>query len=259
MTTATLLAPVAAALALLCFPSSVPVSAAPERSGRWGGASLSPPLRRAVTVGIAAAAVIVLSGRCSGWIALVVGGAAGASTLRLPLRHNFADRAVDRHRLAVHADLLAACLDAGMSVGSALQALAQPGPHREERPGSGTTTRRRGVPDPSDPLARLDAVAALLLLGADPGAAWQHAQEHPDLAALASAAGRTAAGGATFAEAVREHAVVLRAATADAAERSAGRAGVAITAPLGLCFLPAFLCLGLAPVVVGLLSSLHLF
>ena len=32
-----------------------------------------------------------------------------------------------------------------------------------------------------------------------------------------------------------------------------------MTAPLGLCFLPAFLCLGLAPVVVGLLASLHLF
>jgi hypothetical protein len=32
-----------------------------------------------------------------------------------------------------------------------------------------------------------------------------------------------------------------------------------MTAPLGLCFLPAFLCLGLAPVVVGLLSTLHLF
>ena len=30
------------------------------------------------------------------------------------------------------------------------------------------------------------------------------------------------------------------------------RAAVLITAPLGLCFLPAFLVLGIAPVVIGL-------
>ena len=38
--------------------------------------------------------------------------------------------------------------------------------------------------------------------------------------------------------------------------RAAGRAGVLMTAPLGVCFLPAFLCLGLAPVVLGLLGHL---
>jgi pilus assembly protein TadC len=41
--------------------------------------------------------------------------------------------------------------------------------------------------------------------------------------------------------------------------RAAGRAGVLMTAPLGICFLPAFLCLGLAPVVVGLLGQLEIF
>ena len=41
----------------------------------------------------------------------------------------------------------------------------------------------------------------------------------------------------------------------DAARRAAERAGVAISGPLGLCFLPAFICLGIVPVVVGLASS----
>jgi hypothetical protein len=31
---------------------------------------------------------------------------------------------------------------------------------------------------------------------------------------------------------------------------------VLITAPLGLCFLPAFVCLGIVPVVVGLAGQL---
>ena len=44
----------------------------------------------------------------------------------------------------------------------------------------------------------------------------------------------------------------MRAALTDAAEARAQRAGVLIAAPLGLCFLPAFLVLGVAPVVIGL-------
>ncbi len=44
----------------------------------------------------------------------------------------------------------------------------------------------------------------------------------------------------------------MREALTDIAEARAQRAGVLITAPLGLCFLPAFLVLGVAPVVIGL-------
>jgi pilus assembly protein TadC len=48
----------------------------------------------------------------------------------------------------------------------------------------------------------------------------------------------------------------VRATAGDAAEAHAQRASVLITAPLGLCFLPAFLCLGVVPVVVGLAAQL---
>jgi hypothetical protein len=44
----------------------------------------------------------------------------------------------------------------------------------------------------------------------------------------------------------------MRAELVDGAQASAQRAGVLITGPLGLCFLPAFLVLGIAPVVAGL-------
>ena len=39
------------------------------------------------------------------------------------------------------------------------------------------------------------------------------------------------------------------------AEARAQRTAVLITAPLGLCFLPAFLVLGIAPVVIGLAAD----
>ncbi len=107
-----------------------------------------------------------------------------------------------------------------------------------------------------DPLLTLESVAAMLSLGADADTAWRIVDLDDDLAPLGAAARRSAAGGTTLADAVREHAEQLRRDSRDEAARSAGRAGVLMTAPLGLCFLPAFLCLGLAPVVLGLLSRL---
>jgi hypothetical protein len=32
-----------------------------------------------------------------------------------------------------------------------------------------------------------------------------------------------------------------------------------MTAPLTVCFLPAFLCLGLAPTIIGMVTSIHLW
>ena len=37
---------------------------------------------------------------------------------------------------------------------------------------------------------------------------------------------------------------------------AADRAGVLIAGPLGLCFLPAFVCLGIVPVVAGLAGDI---
>ena len=241
----------AAGLAVLPEPRRLPRSPAPSADARTplSPPLLSPPLRRAAVVAVGVLAVSLLLGLWPWWLGIVVATGSGVLAGRLPSRRSSATRAFDRHRLAVQADLLAACLDAGMSVGAALLAV------RVEEVQS--VSRSPGGPD--DPFRALDAVAALLMLGADADTAWRSAQMHPELASLAAAARRSAAGGAGLADAVREHAINLRAAAADAAERSAGRAGVAMTAPLGVCFLPAFLCLGLAPVVVGLLSTLHLF
>lgn len=122
-------------------------------------------------------------------------------------------------------DLMAACLKAGLPVPTAIKAAG---------------------------MGELSQVAELLVLGADPNAAWAEALKNPATAALARAARRTARSGAALARQAAELAERTRAEARDQAEATAQRAAVAVAAPLALCFLPAFLCLGVVPVVLGL-------
>jgi pilus assembly protein TadC len=130
---------------------------------------------------------------------------------------------------------LAVCLEVGLPVAAAVAAAAE------------------ALEGPSG--AELRRVAGLLELGADPVQAWDVARRAPPLAAFARAAGRSAGTGAALARSARAEATRLRATLVDSAEARAQRAAVLITAPLGLCFLPAFLVLGIAPVVIGLASD----
>ncbi|RJO77916.1 type II secretion system F family protein [Nocardia panacis] len=133
-------------------------------------------------------------------------------------------------------DLLAACLRAGLPMAGAARAVAS------------------GAPAPLG--AALLRAADLLSLGADATAAWElAAREAPgaaEVTTLARMARRSARSGASLAVAVGELAEQRRAVVEDAAAARAERAGVLIGGPLGLCFLPAFVCLGIVPVVIGL-------
>lgn len=70
---------------------------------------------------------------------------------------------------------------------------------------------------------------------------------------------RSAASGAALADGIVELAVQVRHDAAQAAAAAAERAGVLIAGPLGLCFLPAFLCVGIVPLVVGLAGDVLQF
>ncbi len=61
------------------------------------------------------------------------------------------------------------------------------------------------------------------------------------------------------ADGIVELAVQVRHDAAQAAAAAAERAGVLIAGPLGLCFLPAFLCVGIVPLVVGLAGDVLQF
>jgi Flp pilus assembly protein TadB len=137
--------------------------------------------------------------------------------------------------LALTLDLAASALRAGRPLSDALARAA---------PVASTGT--------ADLLGR---VAGLLRLGADPAVAWAVLPADGPLAAVAASATRSAASGIRVATAFERAAEQIRADLAAAASVRAHRAGVFAMAPLGLCFLPSFVCLGVVPVVVGVAKT----
>lgn len=141
-------------------------------------------------------------------------------------------RSADPLSIAASLDLLAACLRAGLPTAMAAKAVA---------------------PSAPSPLAEaLQRGADLLMLGADPASAWDTAAGDAETEALARAARRSARSGAPLSGVMTELATQRRSDAEDGAAAAAERAGVLISGPLGLCFLPAFICVGIIPVVVGL-------
>ena len=67
---------------------------------------------------------------------------------------------------------------------------------------------------------------------------------------------RAAEGGAPVAAAIARLAEQAREVARASGQAAAERAGVLAVAPLGLCFLPAFVLLGVVPVVAGLVGPL---
>lgn len=130
-------------------------------------------------------------------------------------------------------DVFSACLSSGMAVAAAAAATASSAP-----PALAAVLRR---------------AAELLAVGADAATAWSGdpaGDRHVE--ALTRLARRSAASGAALATGVAELAEQSRQDAGDAAKAAGERAGVLIAGPLGVCYLPAFLCLGVVPVVVGL-------
>lgn len=143
--------------------------------------------------------------------------------------------AVDPVATATLFDLLAACLRAGLPADTAVRAVVPTCPVRLAEP--------------------LRHAADLLAMGAEPATAWAPAVPGaavPEFEALARLARRSARSGSSLAAAVGELAEEHRAVVEEAATARAERAAVLIGGPLGLCFLPAFVCLGIVPVIVGL-------
>ena len=176
-------------------------------------------------------------------IALLVGGGPARVRHRAGIRrlqHLSNPRVVRIDPLAEAAslDVLAVCLDAGMAVPAAARATALSAP-----PQLAGLLRRAGD---------------LLALGADPVTAWTPPDDEVGGAgavALMRLARRSAASGAVLARGVAELAAETRQDADHTASAAAERASVIIAGPLGLCFLPAFICLGLVPVIAGLASD----
>ncbi|MEU2061973.1 type II secretion system F family protein [Streptomyces sp. NPDC013455] len=181
---------------------------------------------------------------CGAWV--LVGGVAGA-VLGLGAgavlwrwrdrrtaagREEAVDTAAAARQLPLAADLLAACITAGAGPVIAAQAVG------EALGGPVGQALARG--------------AAEVRLGGAPGDAWRTLALLPGAGALARLLERADESGLPAAGPVTRLASDARAAWARTATARARRAAVLVSAPVGLCFLPAFIALGVLPVVIGL-------
>ncbi|MBA4866566.1 type II secretion system F family protein [Streptomyces sp. PSKA54] len=201
--------------------------AAPAREARVRHA-----VRRWAPVVGAACAGYALVG---GVVGCLVGAVAGYGALRwrrtgAPAPDVDADAAA--RQLPLAADLLAACIAAGADPVRAAQAVGGSlgGPVGE----------------------RLAWGAAEVRLGGEPAEAWRRLAAIPGAEALARLLERAGESGAPAAVPVARLATEARAEWGRTATAKARRAGVLITAPVGLCFLPAFIAVGVVPVLIGL-------
>lgn len=165
------------------------------------------------------------------------GPAGGAPDRRPAWLSTWLDRAwgngpIDRLAVAADISLFAACLRAGLSTSQAASAVAT-----AASPGTA---------------GKWESVAALLQVGVDPGRAWQAMNDTEGLSELADLSRISQRSGAAVAEGCERIAETLRSEASDASQAAAERAGVFIALPLAVCFLPGFIILGLAPVVIGL-------
>lgn len=196
-------------------------------------------INRRTLVGALGAALITV---------LLVGGGAGlmAALLVAPIvgvvlhRQDDPETRRDSHQITIDlpfaADLMAACLLAGQPVSAATEmaASALAGPLGQ----------------------RLSWVSRQLRLGADPDPTWAFLAQEPATAQLSRAMSRAAQTGAPVADVLTRLANDARQSTRATSVAAARSVGVKAVAPLGLCFLPAFVLLGIIPIVAGLATAI---
>lgn len=190
-----------------------------------------------------AAAVIAAAG---GWLLLggLLGLMAAVAILlvlprliaRLESRSSRERRDLLDRQAPLLADLLAALLTSGATVRDALE---------ESIVAIGSPT-----------LEQVRPVVASIDLGADPASAWRTCGVIDAHQAIVDALNRAQESGAPAAMLLGRAADDLRRERRRAVEVAARSAGVRAVAPLAACFLPAFLLLGVVPVVASLASGL---
>jgi Flp pilus assembly protein TadB len=239
-------AAVAAVLAAAAVACLVPGRRlVPTRASLPDGGGAPPSSRRsspapATWAGLAAAAgVVVLAPGLPG---LAVAVAAVVVVRRVVARAETG--AARRRRLAVEhelphvVDLLSSLLVAGAAPEEALD-------------------RVRRVVEPVT-AAELAPWVERLRLGADPLTVWADLADHPRLGRLGACLRRATASGAPVAEALARLGADLRSSTCSTTLERVRQVEVRATAPLAVCLLPAFVLLGVVPLVVGTVGRIGL-
>jgi pilus assembly protein TadC len=195
---------------------------------RLGGAIASTVAALVLTVGL-------------GWWGVAAAAAVGVVSYVVLGRLRTGEAARREARLIVQlpqaCDLLAVCLEAGLPLRRAATVISEA---------------------LDGPLAEvLGEVAAKVRLGAGESESWDElGRAEPALATLGREVARALGSGVALARTLRALGVEARLAAASAAEVRARRVGVRSVLPLMLCFLPAFLLLGVVPIIGGVAQHL---
>ncbi|WP_328332757.1 type II secretion system F family protein [Kribbella sp. NBC_00382] len=203
---------------------------------------LPPATRRLhlMVAAIAAAGLLLLLGIPGGLIPAAI------AFLGTPIALGRLEPAATRQRTArltadlpLAVDLLAACLRAGRPPQAAINVVAK---------------------SLGGPLADLlTEVERRMNLGADPIDAWSTLLKEPSCAAFARATQRALRSGAPLAKILEHQADDVRQTRRWSAEAHARAVESRSVVPLGLCFLPAFMLLGIIPTIASSLSGLLSF
>lgn len=217
--------------------SRSPASAHPRWSGRVPPADDFLGRHQLFVSVLAGAAALLLLGGVVGLVAGVLGSLVVRRTLRR--RESAGDR---RRREAITrslpqvVDLLAVALSAGAAPATALGTVAA------------------AVDGPV--AAELEAARHGLSLGRDPVRLWRELGQRPGMSALGRTMARATESGASVSGALHRLAEDLQASARSEAESRARTVGVRAAAPLGLCLLPAFVLVGVVPLVASTVVSL---
>ncbi len=184
----------------------------------------------------AVAAVVVVGGLWGAVAAIAVVVGVPRLTRRLESRAGRRARENLERQAPQLADLLATTLASGATLESALTA--------------GCGALGAPVADVVRP------VLAALALGADPAQAWRDLADQPALRPIGAALARSVRSGAPLSGLLAQVAEDMRGDRQRRVAAAARAAGVRAVAPLGACFLPAFIVVGVVPVVVSLATGL---
>lgn len=195
---------------------------------------LSPRQITALAVTVGALLMIVFGGV----LGVLFGAAVAVMIVVVTRRHGHRDARVTDLALTrqapVVAELLGAIVGAGASIVHAVDAVES------------------AVSSPASD--HLGAVRAALQLGALPQEAWSHVPA--PLQPIARAVRRSQESGAPLSFVLDGTVEDLRREHRSAVQAAARAAGVRVVAPLALCFLPAYLVIGVVPIVASLARGL---
>ncbi|WP_143028267.1 type II secretion system F family protein [Tessaracoccus flavus] len=133
-------------------------------------------------------------------------------------------------------DFLAVCLEAGLPVTAATETVA--------------------AVSPEETRLTLQGVASHLALGRAGAEAWGSLRDDPVWGRAAADIVRSERSGTALVAVLRMHADDARRELRDEATKKARTVGVRSAVPLMVCFLPAFVLVGVVPIVAGLMTKL---